>query len=112
MKLRCTRLHFNAQNTVHTGYKLATRIPVQSYATNTDAWSCVQAVISILWSLTIAKPGMAYPETNTLKSTRPTESGDLRRGQSGYIIPGFALGARFSSCKALNSSLLNLKTPE
>jgi hypothetical protein len=28
----------------------------------------------------IAKPGMAYPETNTLKSTRPVESGDLRRG--------------------------------
>jgi tRNA uridine 5-carboxymethylaminomethyl modification enzyme len=36
--------------------------------------------VSIRLQGATAKPGMAYPETNTLKSTRPTESGDLRRG--------------------------------
>jgi hypothetical protein len=39
----------------------------------------------------IAKPGKVYPGTIALKSTRPTGSGDLDRGSSGYSIPGFAL---------------------
>jgi hypothetical protein len=41
----------------------------------------------------IAKPGKMYPGTTSLKSTRPTESGDPLRCESGYTIPGFALFA-------------------
>ena len=34
-----------------------------------------------------------YPGTTSLKSTRPTESGDPLRCESGDTIPGFALAA-------------------
>jgi len=44
MSWRWTRLHVDAHNTVHTGYKLATKIPVLSYATSSVGEDCAGAV--------------------------------------------------------------------
>jgi hypothetical protein len=52
----------------------------------------------------IAKPGMAYPETNTLKSTRPTARGPRRQ----VFVAGVERAATFDEANQATVSLVLL----